>query len=244
MSAVSIDYYVRLEQGRERHPSTEVLTALAATLRLDHDGHHHLFRLAGFLPDVVDSGDVELVDPDLLQLMQGWPSHPALLLGRTYDVLARNRLAAALWSPFTYSSNLMLNLFLDDAALTFYADWHTAAANTVAGFRMATSGISNDRRVVEICEELTASSPEFVEIWDRNDARGKTAEQKSFFHPEVGELALSMQTFDVRSSPGQQLVVYHAVPHTGAADAIALLGTLAATDDSRIDPAASTATGA
>jgi MmyB-like transcription regulator ligand binding domain len=56
---------------------------------------------------------------EVRQLMDGWPKNPTLPLGRTYDVLARNRLGAALWRPFTYSDNLLLNIFLDDAAPSF-----------------------------------------------------------------------------------------------------------------------------
>jgi transcriptional regulator with XRE-family HTH domain len=233
LAGLSVDYYVRLEQGRERHPSTQVLAAIADALQLDDDAHQHLFRLAGFTPGLRTAAGPERVDPDLLQLMSGWPDNPALLLGRTYDVLARNALGAALWRPFTHSDNLLLNIFLDGAAASFYANWRQAAVNTVAGFRAAAGIAGDDPRVAEIVEELRAASQEFVEIWERNSARGKAADVKTFRHPEVGELTLRMQTFDVRSTPGQQLVVYHAEPGTASAQALALLGTLYATENSR-----------
>jgi len=100
------------------------------------------------------------------------------------------------------------------------------------GFRAAAGIAGDDPRVAEIVEELRAASQEFVEIWERNNARGKAADVKTFRHPEVGELTLRMQTFDVRSAPGQQLVVYHAEPGTASAQALALLGTLHATENS------------
>lgn len=234
LAGLSVDYYVRLEQGREKHPSTQVLSAIADALQLDHDAYQHLFRIAGFAPGLRTSARPERIDPDLRQLMDGWPDNPTLLLGRTYDVLARNRLGAALWRPFTYSDNLLLNIFLDDAAPTFYKDWRAAAVNTVAGFRAAAGVALDDPRVKEIVAELTAASPEFVEIWERNDARGKSADVKTFVHPEVGELTLRMQTFDVRSAPGQQLVVYHAEAGSPSAQALKLLGSLAVTDDAEL----------
>jgi transcriptional regulator with XRE-family HTH domain len=236
LAGLSVDYYARLEQGRERHPSPQVLAAIADVLALDHDAYQHLFRIAGFAPGLRTSARPERIDPDLRQLMDGWPNNPTLLLGRTYDVLARNRLGSALWRPFTYSDNLLLNIFLDDAAPAFYRDWRTAARNTVAGFRTAAGAALDDPRVKDILADLTAHSPEFVQMWERNDARGKSAEVKSFVHPDVGELTLRMQTFDVRSAPGQQLVVYHAEPGTPSAQALALLGTLAATDDATDEP--------
>ena len=229
LAGLSVDYYARLEQGRERHPSVQVLTALVDALGFDDDAHRHLFRLAGFTPPLPTASLPERVDPDLLQLMDGWPEHPALVLGRTYDVLVRNPLGTALWQPFTYSDNLLLNVFLDEVAPTFYRHWHTAAVNTVAGFRAAAAAVPDDPRVASLVRETRAGSPAFTEIWDRNEARGKSAEAKTFLHPEVGEIALQMQTFDVRSAPGQQLVVYHAQRGTASADALAMLGSLSAT---------------
>ncbi|MES9542256.1 hypothetical protein [Actinomadura sp. NPDC000600] len=88
---------------------------------------------------------------------------------------------------------------------------------------------SGDPRVRQVLAELLERSPEFAELWGRHDARGKALERKRFGHRHVGPLTLTMQTFDVRSSPGQELVVYHAEPGSESADALALLGSLAAT---------------
>ncbi|WP_272493055.1 helix-turn-helix domain-containing protein [Jidongwangia harbinensis] len=233
LAGLSVDYYIRLEQGRERHPSAQVLDALGAALRLDDDGRRHLYRLAGLGPRPPVAAP-ERVDPDLRQLLDGWPDNPALVLGRAYDVLARNRLGAALFAGFTYSENLVLNMFLDPFARSFYRDWPAAAVNTVAGFRLAEGATPHDPRIARVLRELREESAEFVRLWKRNEARGKRAEVKTFVHGEVGELTLRMQTFDVRSAPGQQLVVYHAEPGSPAAQGLRLLGSIAATRDSTV----------
>ncbi|MEV0401221.1 helix-turn-helix transcriptional regulator [Actinoallomurus sp. NPDC050550] len=79
LAGVSVDYYIRLEQGRERTPSTQVIDALAAALRLDEDGREHLFRLAGLSPRARATAVDERVDPSLLQLMTAWPNNPAIV---------------------------------------------------------------------------------------------------------------------------------------------------------------------
>ena len=229
LAGLSVDYYVRLEQGRERHPSAQVLDALAAALRVDDDGRLHLFRLAGLAPRPRSARPAERVDPDLLRLMGSWPHHPALVLGRAYDVLARNALGAALFGDGPHTANLLHTVFLGPDARAFYADWPTAAANTVAGFRLLHGAAPDDPRVREVLREVLDGSPEFARLWARHEVRGKRSEAKSFVHAQVGALELRMQTFDVRSSPGQQLVVYHAEPGSPSADGLALLGALAAT---------------
>lgn len=153
------------------------------------------------------------------------------MLNHTYDVIARNRLGRALFDAFTYSENLLLNLFLDSAARSFYADWRKAARNTVAGYRLAIGHAPDDPRIGQILDELERGSREFSDMWAHQDARGKNAELKTFRHPEVGELTLRMQTFDVRSGPAQQLVVYHAEAGSPSAHGLVLLGAMAATAD-------------
>lgn len=229
LAGVSVDYYIRLEQGRERNPSPQVVNALATALQLDDDGRAHLFRLAGLSPQP-RSGPVERVDPGLLQLMDMWPDNPALVLGRAYDVLTCNGLGEALFGGFPTSRNLAEVVFCDPDAPAFYADWPAAAANTVAGLRLAHGTWPNDPRLAQLCEDLQARSAHFRTLWRQNQARGKQLEVKTFHHPQVGPVTLRMQAFDVRAAPGQQLVVYHAEPGSTSAQALRLLGSLVATD--------------
>jgi len=229
LAGVSADYYVRLEQGRERTPSAQVVGALSAALRLDEDGRGHLFRLAGLSPRLAPAAVPDRVDPSLLQLMDAWPNNPAIVYNRAYDVLASNALADALFHDWAHSRNLMHVVFTDPAARSFYKDWDEVARNSVAGFRLGHGQAPDDPRVRQVLTELLELSPEFAGLWSRHDARGKALESKRFEHHAVGPLTLTMQTFDVRSSPGQELVVYHAEPGSQSGQALALLGSLAAT---------------
>ncbi|MFI8975216.1 helix-turn-helix transcriptional regulator [Nocardia asteroides] len=229
MSGLSADYYIRLEQGRERNPSAQVLEALGRVLQLDDDARLHLFRIAGLGPSNPPNQGPEQVDPQLLRLMQMWPDNPALVLGRAYDVLAGNTLAYALFDGFEYGPNLLTKVFLDPAAASFYPDWEVVAANTVAGFRVLHGTFPADRRINDVLATTRMHSAAFTEMWARHDARGKRLETKRFAHPAVGRITLSMNAFDVRGVPGQELIVYHAEPDSVSSQALALLGALAAT---------------
>ncbi|MGE2835244.1 helix-turn-helix transcriptional regulator [Mycobacterium sp. SMC-4] len=229
LAGVSVDYYGRLEQGRERSPSVQVLDALAATLRLDDDGRSHLFRLAGLAPRAQGGAVPDRVDPALLRLMEAWPDNPALVYNRAYDILAVNPLAEALFGDLGATGNMMRLIFTDPRAREFYADWPAVARNAVAGFRMGHSAAPDDPRIRAVLSELLDSGDDFRSLWEQQDARRKSLSSKTFCHPAVGTLTLSMQTFDVRSTPGQELVVYDAEPATPSADALKLLGSIAAT---------------
>lgn len=226
LADMSVDYYIRLEQGRERHPSPPMIDALTRALGLDHDGRDHLYRLAGLGPRVA-SGGSERVDPELRRLMDAWPNNPAIVLGCAYDVLAGNHLGEELFSHFPVTRNLLELVFIDPSARSFYADWDTAAANTVAGFRLLEAQAPDHPRIRAVLAGLQESSPEFSRIWSENRAEGKRIDTKRLVHHDVGPMTLTMLGFDVRSAPGQQLVVYQAEAGTPSADAISLLGTLA-----------------
>lgn len=229
LAGMSVDYYVRLEQGREQHPSPQILDALGEVLRLDDESRLHLYQVTGLIPRTRRHLTPERVDPELLRLMEAWPHTPAIILGRAYDVLAGNRLAYALFDGFVQGPNLMAKIFLDPDAHTFYLDWDLVARYTVAGFRILHGRTPNDPRITTLLAQLCDASPEFVEMWERHEARTTRLESKRFHHHEVGDLTLRISAFDVRSTPGQELVVYRAEPDSPSAAALTLLGTLAAT---------------
>jgi len=225
LAGVSVDYYARLEQGRERTPSPSVLNAIAAALRLGPDERAHVFRLTGLAPTSTTPVP-DAPSPGLVELLEAWPHTPAIVINRRLDVLAHNALAAALHSPFAQVDNIARMTFLDPAGTSFYARWDRAAQACVATLRLALGHSESADAVRRLVVELSADSPSFRRLWARHDVRGKTSEIKEFIHPDVGELALVYHTFDVRGLPGAQLVVYQAPPGSPAADKLRLLASL------------------
>ncbi|MCT2582974.1 helix-turn-helix transcriptional regulator [Actinophytocola gossypii] len=229
LAGLSVDYYTRLEQGRERHPSEPVLDALARAFDLDADARAHLHRLAG---RTAPRELVEVVGPELSALMGAWPATPAYVINRTMDILAENALARAMHSGFAEAGNLARMVFLDPAGRDFYVDWERAAHSAAAHLRLAEGHDPRHPRLLELLDELTTRSSAFRDLWNRHAVRGKTRDAKQFRHPEVGVLTLDYETFDVRAASGLQLVVHHAPAGSPSADALSLLGSLVASRES------------
>ncbi|WP_405594269.1 helix-turn-helix transcriptional regulator [Streptomyces sp. NBC_01092] len=241
LAGVSTDYYTRLEQGRERRPSQQILEAVARALHLDDEAVAHLFCVA--TPSTRRTRRAprrERVSPHLRRLLQTWSDTPAFVLGHALDVLAHNRLAGALYADFAHCDNLLRMTFLDPAAHGFHRDWDRAAASCVAALRQSAGIDPDDPRLREIVGELSLKSADFRVLWARHDVRGKTREAKLFHHAQVGDLELHYEAFTVNSAPTQQLVVYQAQPTSTSADALALLGSLSAGPVPAPDPAMDT----
>ncbi|MEZ3181580.1 helix-turn-helix transcriptional regulator [Streptomyces pimonensis] len=227
LAGMSTDYYMRIEQGRERRPSAQVVEALVRALDLDEESAEHLRRLARPTGQSVRrTRRAERADPHLRRLLGRWDDLPAFVLGRSLDVLAGNHLADALHRNFVLRGNLAHMVFLDPGARRFYRQWDRTADMVVAELRRATGVDPDDPRLKEVVGELSVKNPAFRELWARHHVHGKTGGAKLLHHTDVGDLDLHYESFTVNRAPGQQLVIYQADPGSRSHDALKLLGTL------------------
>ncbi|MGP3535774.1 helix-turn-helix transcriptional regulator [Microbacterium sp. RD1] len=209
-AGVSEDYYRRLEQGRERHPSHQVLTALSRALQLDAHATRHLFEI------VAPAWHEEASPPDVSDGVRLMLDHsiiaPAMVVGPASDILALNAQAAALYSAFARVDNLAMMVFLDSAASEFYDDWDAVARASVANLRAASTQFPREPRVGEVIGELSMESTRFASLWAEHEVRPRIEAQELFHHPLAGELHLQFDALAISGVPGQRVYVYTPIP--------------------------------
>jgi transcriptional regulator with XRE-family HTH domain len=239
LAGISSDYYLRLEQGRDRNPSVQVLEALARVLRLDPDATAYLIRLAGAgasrgparRATRTRTPPPERVPVSILQLIDGWPSNPAYVQNRFSDLLAVNALAMALSPNYAPGVNLLRAAFLDPAERALRRDWAEATEEGIASLRAHVGPDVDDPRLVELIGELSVRSDRFRRLWARHDVRPKRGRVSRLTHPQVGELDLQSNKLVVGGTDGLILVVFHAEPGSRSAELLGILGSLAAPGD-------------
>jgi hypothetical protein len=230
LAGISAEYYLRLERGRDRHPSAQVVEALARVLELDEESTAYLASLATPAPRPARRSrrEPERAAPEIVRLLEAMPGVPAFVMGRCMDVLAHNRLTELLCGGVPGDGNIVRHVFLDASARELYPDWRDVAAETVAALRAAAVSVPDDPRLVTLVGELSVKSAEFRTLWARHEVRGKAAGSKRLVSPAVGPLTVHWETFAVASAPGQLLVTYFTEPGSPSADALAALQVLAA----------------
>jgi transcriptional regulator with XRE-family HTH domain len=227
LAGVSVDYYVRLEQGRDIHPSDSVLDAVASALRLDEDERQHLITLVRPRRRA-RRRPTERVRPGVQRLLDSMEV-PAFVVGRRMDVLAYNALAAALVSGFR-ERNMLRHVFLDEGAQDLYPDWEKLAEETVAFVRLSAGEDPDDAQLVELVGELSLRSESFRRMWARHDVKAKSFGRKRFEHPQVGPLELDYECLRL-ADPDQVMVTYTAAPGTPSETALKLLAQLSREED-------------
>jgi transcriptional regulator with XRE-family HTH domain len=210
LAGISVEYYLRLEQGRDQHPSDQVLDSLASALRLDTEAAGHLHRLAHpgrrrrtERPEQVGAG--------VRNLIGNWTTTPAYVLGRCSDVLAANATAVALSPHFAPGSNTLRAAFLEPDMRTLYRDWDEMTAKVVPYLRSVIGTDIEDPRLIDLIGELNVRSERFRTLWARHDVRLKTSGLTRLLHPRVGPLDLRYEKLELPGA-GQMLITYHADP--------------------------------
>ncbi|MFE7578467.1 helix-turn-helix transcriptional regulator [Streptomyces sp. NPDC057521] len=234
LSGVSVDYYVRLEQGRATQPSEQVLDALARVLGLDETEREHLDRLARQRRRRAKTPGGR-VRPELLRVLDLVTDAPALIMDHRMDVLAGNRLARLLYGRALPGMNTARHLFLEEAERGLYAEWEQCTLDAVGHLRLAAGKYPDDARLASLIGELSMGSDRFRRLWARADVRARTHGRKVYRHPLVGVLELHQENFSLVDAPGREMIVLSAAPGSPAEDGLRLLSGLGAETDGAPD---------
>lgn len=238
LAGISSDYYLRLEQGRDRNPSVQVLEALADVLRLDADATSYLLSLAQPAPHHPrPRASVEQAPESIVELIEGWPNNPAYVQNKYTDVLAVNALCAAISPNYAVGVNLLSAVLLDPSERDLRRDWDELTEEGVAILRAELGPNVDDPRLKELVGDLSLRSERFRQLWARHDVRPRRGRLSLLTHPEVGDLELRSDKLTIGGTDNVTLVVYHAVPGSRDAESLALLGSLAVPQDTaRVRP--------
>jgi transcriptional regulator with XRE-family HTH domain len=229
LSGVSVDYYVRLEQGRATQPSEQVLDALARVLGLDGTERGHLDRLTRQRRRA--KAPVGRVRPELLRVLDLVADAPALIMDHRLDVLAGNRLAGLLFGRMLPGLNTARHIFLEEAERGLYADWEKCTIDVVGHLRLAAGKYPEDPRLASLIGELAMGSERFRRLWARADVRARTHGRKAYRHPLVGLLELHQENFALSDESSMELLVLSAAPASPTEDGLRLLASLGADSD-------------
>ncbi len=236
LAGVSIDYYTRLERGRAAGVSDSVLESIARALQLDEAERAHLHDLARAadtpVPRAPRRPSAQQVRPSVRRILDSMGA-PAYVRNARLDILAANRLGAALLAPVLSSPAQPANnarfMFLDPDAPGFFIDWERQAQDVVAMLRTEAGRSPHDKALSNLIGELSTRSENFRTWWAAHNVRFHRTGVKRFHHPVVGDLTLTFEGLELAADTGLRLNAYSAEPGTPSDDALKLLASWAAT---------------
>ena len=227
LAKVSVDYVIRLEQGRGLRPSPEVLEALARALRLSIDERAYLFDLAQQRQVSGRRATVQAPPESLARLLGDLSPLPSMLVNHRFDILAWNPEMAALMVDFgalpVEQRNTMWLCMLYPPLCDFYRDRERVVRERIADLRAAWAAHPQDTALGELIEELTSHSTEFARLWPKRCVRVNGRGLTALLHPRVGPLTVEYEVLTPLQEPDQRVIVCRAAdPASQAAmDAIA-----------------------
>ena len=228
LAGISADYLTRLEQGRARSPSAQVVESLARALRVSDAERDLLYRLAGRAApgsDVVPSR----ITASVQRLLDRLATTPVAVYDATWTLLVANAPYDALMGETATWRGIERNAVWRNLVGRGTRSVHTRTeqagleAGLVADLRLTAARYPADRTLKRLVGELAAQSPRFVELWDSGDpAPGQDpSKRKTVDHPAVGRITLDCDTLIV-ATDDLRMMVYTAEPGTADAERLAL----------------------
>jgi transcriptional regulator with XRE-family HTH domain len=211
LAGVGITWYTWLEQGRDIHPSAEVLDAIARTLQFDSYEHAHLFTLAGVATTTIGDECLRL-PPTAQPILDALEPLPASIMTARLDVLAFNRVYASFFDDLetmpVEDRNALWLAFTHPDWRAVIVDWDESVARMVAEYRAAMAEHLDDPAWKTLVSRLHRASPEFTAVWERHDVQGIESRTKRARHPLVGLLRMDYTNLWLDQRHGMRIVAF------------------------------------
>ncbi|MDO9456622.1 helix-turn-helix transcriptional regulator [Nocardioides sp.] len=226
LAGVSGDYVTRLEQGRARNPSAQVVQALARALRLDDEESDRLHRMAGHLPPT--SGRMSRhVTPSILRIVERLGDTPVTVIDAAWETVLQNRAADVIFGDVSGETgrgrNRAWRTFMEVPGMGRLEPQTRSMVerDVVADLHAALIRLPEDPAIASVVADLREQSPRFAELWESTPARVRGSQRKTLDHPVVGRMTVDCDVLSVHSSD-LQIVVFSAEPGTPDADALSM----------------------
>lgn len=200
LTGISVDYVVRLEQGRSTSPSAQVVAALARALQLTHAERDHLYRLAGLLPPA-DGEISDHIPPGVHRVLNRLGDAAVAVFAADWHLIWWNKGWAALLGDPSSTPRALRNFARDsfpingDApSLSHWAVTSLAGdavqAAVVSDLRRATGRFPDNSRLAGLIQTLTTGNERFAELWASGTVGTHREDRKIVAHPAVGPIAV------------------------------------------------------
>ncbi|GCE10696.1 helix-turn-helix transcriptional regulator [Tengunoibacter tsumagoiensis] len=227
LANIGVSWYTSLEQGRDIHPSTEILSSIATALQLTFDERQHLFLLADMQRFHDELPLDEYISPALRRILEDLNPDPAYVMGRRWDYLAWNTAAEQVFTPsrisLPYAYNIVWRIFGNSERQSNDPDWEQKAQGILAEFRAESVQYADEEWFKQLIADLQQVSPEFRAWWPRHDVRGRLDGRKNIEHPVVGSLLFEHVTLQVPSNSHLKVMIYTPLPGTKTSEKLQFL---------------------
>jgi transcriptional regulator with XRE-family HTH domain len=211
LAGVGVSWYTWLEQGREINVSTQVLDALARTLRLDRAERWHMYVLAEAVPVAVSTGRCQLTEA-LTEILRALDPLPAAVTNSRFDILAENDAFRDLFQYWhslpCIHHNTLWCVLTEPASREQFRAYDDHARYLVARLRAAYARHVGEPDWEEDIRRLTGLSSEFAELWSLHEVAEFQPRVRTFIDPRAGELTFTTSELQVPASQEARLVVY------------------------------------
>jgi transcriptional regulator with XRE-family HTH domain len=221
LAGISVDYIVRLEQGRAATPSAQIVSALARALRLTRGERDHLYGLAGLRPPR-DGTITDHIPPGMQRVLTRLGETPVAVFAADWRLIWWNRSwAALLGDPSSLSPedrNLVRSRFPADADRGRLARWPVLSENLeatdraiVADLRRASARYPDDPRLTGLIRRTLDGSPRFARLWREGAVGGHAEDRKTILRPDIGEITVDCDVLN-DSDTDLKIVIYTVTP--------------------------------